>query len=74
MATIIKATNADKAKYGTQTPHPVAPLYGWVWKNHQKIPVEYLGEGRGNPNYEALSPDGFVFDADETHTLLGFTL
>jgi len=73
MVRIIKATNAEKVAYRVNQQFPCT-LYGWIKMNSQTVPVEYLGEGQDNPNYEVIAPRGFVFDADETHTLIGFTL
>ena len=38
------------------------------------VPVEYLGDrwAKGNPQWEALAPEGFHFD-EGLHAILGFT-
>lgn len=56
------------------------PLYGFVTvpavlggeKTRMTIPVEYLGEGRDQPNYEAIAPKGMHFDGP-LHSVIGFT-
>jgi hypothetical protein len=41
-------------------------------KTSWQVPVEYLGEGKDEPNYEAIAPLGMHFD-DGLHTMLGVT-
>lgn len=69
---IIKATDEEKKAYAETQPRPVAPLFGWVMMQGQRIAVEYLGEGKDEPNYEAIAPTGFHF-TEEVHTLIGVT-
>ena len=73
-----KAEEHEKKNYAAT--NPVHPLYGYVIgvtavvgriKTKYTIPVEYLGEGRDNPNYEAILPDGLNMGG--IHTVLGFT-
>ena len=42
-------------------------------KTTYTIPVEYLGEGRGKPNYEAIIPSGLHLSGDVIHTVLAPT-
>lgn len=66
---ISKASPDQKASY-----KGITPLYGFARIDGQRCIVEYLGEGRDNPNYEVLAPDGFRFTPEGTTTLIGFTL
>lgn len=75
---IRKATTQEKIDY--RTGNPLYPLFGWVSvalrgsKGRKECAVEYLGEGQGEPNYEAIAPDGMHFDnGDILHTMLGTT-
>ena len=38
------------------------------------IMIEGLHEGPGEPQYEAMAPDGFHFDGDMVHSLICFSL
>lgn len=72
---IIKASEADKRHY-----RGLRPLFGHVivkgvfgkTKARWCCPVEYLGEGRDEPNYEVIAPTGMHFEQG-THTILGTT-
>lgn len=72
---IIKATDADKKHY-----RGLHPLFGSIivpgvfgkTKGRWCCSVEYLGEGKGEPNYEVLAPTGMHFEQG-THTILGTT-
>lgn len=70
-----KRANANEQKaYSQRSPKPLYPLYGSVRVSGKPCHVEYLNEGRDNPNYEVLAPDGFWFYPDGVHSLLCFTL
>lgn len=69
MTKIQKATLDEKRQYDG-----IHPLYGYLEIGSHRCPVEYLGEGKDNPNYELLAPSGYQFIVNGTHTLLGFTL
>ena len=72
-----KAEAQEKANYqGTY------PLFGYAVNvpavfakvaTRYNVPVEYLGEGKGEPNYEAILPSGLHLDGDSIHTVLGTT-
>lgn len=72
---IRKAEDHEKANY-----NGLYQLFGYVTvpavvagtKTRFVCAVEYLGEGKDNPNYEAIAPKGMKFDG-EVHTLLGCT-
>lgn len=64
------ATNEEKKAYAATK--PVYPLHGFVIVSGIRCPVEYLGEGPGEPNWEVLTPEGFQFD-DGRHSILGTT-
>lgn len=57
------------------------PLFGFVTvdavfakaKTRFVCPVEYLGEGKDEPNYEVIAPSGLHFETNRTHTILGTT-
>jgi hypothetical protein len=59
----------------------VHPLFGFITvpavvagvKTRYQVAVEYLGDGKGEPNYEAIAPKGLHFDEDGLHTILGTT-
>lgn len=73
---IRKAEDVEKKNY--QGMHP---LYGYVKvrgvfggvQSSWQVPVEYLGEGKGEPNYEAILPNGLHLVGDCIHTVLGAT-
>lgn len=75
---IRKAEDHEKKNY-----RGVHPLFGFIdrvpgtfakHKTHFAVAVEYLGEGKGEPNYEAIAPSGLHFDnGDRLHTVLGVT-
>jgi len=67
---IRRATPEEKARYDG-----VHPLYGYAlsWKPPLKMEIEYLGEGKDEPNYEVLAPAGKIF-AEGVHTLLATDL
>ena len=69
---ITVATQTERREY--LATNPAHPLHGWAIVRGERLPVEYLGEGRGEPNYEALAPEGFHFWPDATHSLLGTSL
>lgn len=77
---IRKAERHEAAQYD-QTYH-VHPLFGFARvggvlngvQAHWTVAIEYLGEGKGEPNYEAIAPKGMHFyDGDALHTYLGTT-
>lgn len=80
MARIRKAEQAEKMHYASTG--PLHPLYGYITvngvmggtKGRWSCAVEYLGEGRDNPNYEVMAPNGLLFSPDYIHTLLASTL
>lgn len=80
MAKLRKASDSEKRNYADGTPK-VHPLFGFIKvegvlggvKGHWDCAVEYLGEGRDNPNYEVMAPDGMRFEPDGCHSLLAFT-
>lgn len=57
------------------------PLFGYVTvqasiggcKTRVTVPIEYLGEGKDEPNYEAILPDGLHLACEHIHTVLGTT-
>jgi hypothetical protein len=71
---IFKATKAQQESYAQQQPKPLYPLWGYavveVTKGLKKnCPVEFLNEGKDNPNYEIMAPDGYKF-TEGVHSLL----
>ncbi|VVC05152.1 Uncharacterised protein [uncultured archaeon] len=64
-----KATMKQKKSY-----NGLYPLYGFAKVNGQLCTVEYLGEGKGEPNYEVLAPENYQFVPDGVHSLLCETL
>lgn len=74
---IRKAEQHEKLNYE----NAVHPLFGFVKvsgvlngvKSSWQCPVEYLGEGKDEPNYEVLAPKGMYFADDGRHTILGTT-
>lgn len=75
---IRKATEQEKREWAAKK--ELYPLFGFVsvatqgTKGRIECAVEYLGEGEGEPNYEAHAPDGMHFyDGDALHTMLGTT-
>jgi hypothetical protein len=58
--------------FAKANPREISPLFGFVMVDGHRVAVEYLGEGKDEPNYEALAPDGYHFDCG-THTILGTT-
>ena len=65
----IRKANADEK----QAYRGIYPLFGYVVIGAHTVPVEYLGEGKGEPNYEAILPDGMHLICAEIHTVLGTT-
>lgn len=76
---IRKATSTEKDNY-----RGVHGLYGFVsvrgiFAKHEQTfdcSVEYLGEGKDEPNYEVIAPSGLHFEEGELtgrHTILGTT-
>ena len=65
---IVKATDTEKNAW--RNAKELHPLYGYVMVSGHRCAVEYLGEGPGEPNYEAHAPQGMHFD-DGLHTVLG---
>lgn len=73
---IRKATPEEKKNY-----RGVRPLFGFVkvpgvFAKHKQTfdcPVEYLGEGPDDPNYEVIAPSGMHFEGERLHTILGVT-
>lgn len=59
----------------------VYPLFGYVKvpavlagsKTSYNVAIEYVGEGKDQPNYEAIAPKGMHFDEEGLHTVLGPT-
>jgi len=70
---IVKATPEERAEYAKKAFRPV--LYGWAVSKRRglKLAIEYLGEGKDNPNYEIMAPDQHYFPMTGTHTLICFT-
>ena len=52
----------------------INPLYGFIKINGHSCIVEYLGEGKDEPNYEVLAPSGMHFVPDGITSMLGSTL
>lgn len=61
---------------------PLYPLFGYIVgvpavvagvKTRYTVPVEGLFEGKDEPNYEAILPDGLHLSGDFIHTVLGTT-
>ena len=72
-----KAEDHEKTNY-----RGIYPLWGYAIgvpaviagiKTKYTVPVEGLFEGKHNPNYEAILPDGLHLSGDMTHTVLGET-
>lgn len=72
-----KAEEHEKKNY-----QGLSPLFGYVSgvpatvcgvKTRYTVPVEYLGEGKDQPNYEAILPTGLRLIGDQIHTVLGTT-
>lgn len=85
MAKIRKATDTEKkqwctAGYGNTSIRAMYPLFGFIkvkgvlggTVGFWQCEVEYLGEGRNEPNYEIHAPKGMHF-IEGTHTLLATT-
>lgn len=74
---IVKVANEDRVCYSG-----INPLYGFVklpgillgTKGFWVCPIEYIGEGRGEPNYEVLAFPGMHFDGESLHSILASTL
>ena len=77
---IRKAEAHEKANY-----RGVHGLFGYIEqvpavfagvKTRFTVPVEYLGEGRDEPNYEAIAPNGLHWEEGDgvgLHTMIGVT-
>lgn len=73
---IRKAQHYEKQHYSG-----LHPLFGYVTmssvlggvRTRHTVVIEYLGEGRDEPNYEAILPDGFHLALEGIHTVLGVT-
>ena len=66
---IICTTEQERNAY--HKTKPVYPLYGYVIKNGNKWVIEDLrGSHDGDPKFEVMAPDGYVFEPDGVHTLL----
>ena len=65
---LVRATKDEKSGYSG-----IHPLYGWVQAGGYRLAVEYLGEGRGEANYEVLAPVNLTFEPDGTTSLLAST-
>ncbi len=78
MLKIVKATHSQQqdyitkhiAAYGTR---PVHPLYGYVAVDGHQCEIEFPNEGRDNPKYEVMAPEGFHF-SEGLHSLLCFSM
>lgn len=79
---IRKAEAHEIRNYAAKEPKPLYRLFGYVTgvpaelmgqKTTMTVPVEYLGEGRGEPNYEAILPKGLHLSGENIHTVLGAT-
>jgi hypothetical protein len=77
---IRKATDIEKQRW-TEAKE-LYPLFGYVvvegslggTKGRWSCAIEYLGEGKDEPNYEAHAPKGMHFNnGDILHTVLGTT-
>lgn len=66
------ATQTERDAYNDGS--HVYPLHGFVKVGGVECAVERCGTNSDDPQYEVMAPEGFHFDADETHTLLCFTL
>jgi hypothetical protein len=75
---IRKATDAEKRQWAEKK--ELYPLFGFIkvkgvlgrCVGFWQCEVEYLGEGKDNPNYEIHAPKGMHF-MDGCHTLLAET-
>lgn len=74
---IRKAEEHEKKNYSG-----LYPLFGYVVgvpavlagvKTRYTVPVEGLFEGKDEPNYEAMLPEGLHLDGDMIHSVLGTT-
>lgn len=63
-----RATVLEKQQYDAR--QPVYPLWGFIKVDGQECPIEYTGEGPGNPNYEVMAPDGRHFVDGPLHSML----
>lgn len=72
MARMKLATQGQRDAYNDGS--HVYPLHGYVKVGGVECEVERCGAGRDDPQYEVMAPSGFHFDADETHTLLCFSV
>lgn len=68
-----KATGLESQQWRSQ-PDALYPLHGFVKLNGYDLPVEYVGEGKGQPNYEVHAPNKTHFRHAGTHTILATTL
>lgn len=71
MARMTEATQEQIDTYNDGS--HVYELCGFVRVSGKECPVERCGHDRDNPQFEVMAPQGFHFDADETHTLLCFS-
>lgn len=67
-----KATAEEKREYAKTK--PVYPLWGFCRVGKIRCAVEHPNEGPGEPNYEIMAPDGYIFEPDGVHTMLCQTL
>jgi hypothetical protein len=65
---IRRATAEEQTAY-----QGISQLHGWIKVSGQICAVEYLGEGKYEPNWEVVAPSGFHFVSERTHTILGTT-
>lgn len=72
MAKMTLATQEQRDAYNDGS--HVYPLHGYVKVGGVECAVERCSGGKDDPQYEVMAPEGFHFDADETHTLLCFNV
>ena len=67
-ATVVRATPAEARAH-----EGMYALHGWVVVDGQRCPVELPDGSRGDPKYEVLAPDGWMFEGGE-HGLLCYDM